>query len=506
MSIKIKENKSHILKTSGKYCECDIVIEPVVETSDVLGTVVPKIEDQNIYPDEGYVGIGSVHIKGVTSDIDEDIKPENIKKGVEILGVKGIYTNADDPNLKPENIKNGVTIYDVEGTYTPSDPNLTPENIKDGVIIHDIKGTYKPNDPDLLPENIAYGVNIFGVTGGLTAGTPNLRYSYTNTSNPYGNRYDANCTGFIDGTNYSSKVVIGSCCETNWNYEEYYPGIVTGVSSSAFKNKTKITDLIISEGISSIGSEAFYGCTGLKEVFFPNSLSSIGASAFLDCNSLISIKLPNKLVSIGRATFASCDNLKEVDISSFESPTNLGDPYPSIGVDAFNTNLSNLEILIPSKYYNDWIEYSNWNDYVKYIYVVDGDGNKFTPGLKTSFELINGQKVNKLTGYGTATTYKLYIPATVSHIEDNAFKNNETIKEVIIPNSITNIGSYAFYGMSSLSEVRFLDFSDGSLPWISSSAFDKPTGERKAVLPSEYINEFKNRYGSYGWFTSYEAL
>lgn len=46
---------------------------------------------------------------------EENLIPENLKKGVTCLGIEGTI---DLENLLPENIKSGVIINGVEGTYT----------------------------------------------------------------------------------------------------------------------------------------------------------------------------------------------------------------------------------------------------------------------------------------------------------------------------------------------------------------------------------------------------
>ena len=54
-------------------------------------TVTPSVTEQTINCDSGYVGIRSVTVNPVTSAIDSNIKPENIVKGVNILGVEGTF-------------------------------------------------------------------------------------------------------------------------------------------------------------------------------------------------------------------------------------------------------------------------------------------------------------------------------------------------------------------------------------------------------------------------------
>lgn len=48
--------------------------------------------EQYVSADEGYDGLNVVIIEAVGSEIDSNIKPENIKSGINILGVIGEYT------------------------------------------------------------------------------------------------------------------------------------------------------------------------------------------------------------------------------------------------------------------------------------------------------------------------------------------------------------------------------------------------------------------------------
>ena len=59
--------------------------EPVLENI----VISPKTIEQTITPNENYDGIGQVKVNAVTSSIDSNIKAENIKKGVTILGITG---------------------------------------------------------------------------------------------------------------------------------------------------------------------------------------------------------------------------------------------------------------------------------------------------------------------------------------------------------------------------------------------------------------------------------
>lgn len=54
-------------------------------------TITPAIKEQVVFPDDNYNGLNKVTVNAVTNEIDENIKSENIKNGVDILGVTGNY-------------------------------------------------------------------------------------------------------------------------------------------------------------------------------------------------------------------------------------------------------------------------------------------------------------------------------------------------------------------------------------------------------------------------------
>ena len=56
-----------------------------------------------------------------------------------------------------------------------------------------------------------------------------------------------------------------------------------------YLNGTKITNLVIPDGITSIGDYAFSGCSSLTSITIPDSVTSIGYRTFEDCNSLTDV-------------------------------------------------------------------------------------------------------------------------------------------------------------------------------------------------------------------------
>ena len=93
-------------------------------------TVTPSVTEQTINCDSGYVGIRSVTVNPVTSDIDSNIKPENIVKGVNILGVEGI---AEKPANPSDQWDYDLLIH-TTGNKAASFPQIVDENGKQYLI------------------------------------------------------------------------------------------------------------------------------------------------------------------------------------------------------------------------------------------------------------------------------------------------------------------------------------------------------------------------------------
>ena len=94
-------------------------------------TVYPKTSQQVITSDVD--GLSSVTVKAVTSLIDPNIKAENIKKGVQILGITGnmvqlvgetreynLYFDSTDELILPTQGYNGITSLNINATYLAS--------------------------------------------------------------------------------------------------------------------------------------------------------------------------------------------------------------------------------------------------------------------------------------------------------------------------------------------------------------------------------------------------
>ena len=109
-----------------------------------------SINTQEITPDDGYIGIKKVTVNGVDNTIDNNITADNIKHGVDILGVTGTYA----PVTKP-----------IEITPSTQEQVKVPDMGVDGFDSVTVHAVDKNIDSNIQAGNIRKGVEILGVTG-----------------------------------------------------------------------------------------------------------------------------------------------------------------------------------------------------------------------------------------------------------------------------------------------------------------------------------------------------
>lgn len=202
----------------------------------------------------------------------------------------------------------------------------------------------------------------------------------------------------------------------------------------------EVSEIIIENGITRIGNGAFEGMRYLQDVSIPSSVTSIGDYAFSSCWDLYQISIPDSVEEIGKNPFLDCSSLQEITLSV---------DHPSLATI---------------------------------------DGVLF---YKPDKKLISYPSIHNETVYR--------IPDGVEIIGDLAFAGNESIMEIVIPDSVQMIGCNPFLGCSNMSCIS-VSPDNVNIGTIENVLFDK---KQKALIcyPSivgQYTYEVPNGILSIG--------
>ena len=149
---------------------------------------------------------------------------------------------------------------------------------------------------------------------------------------------------------------------------------------------------------------------------------SIGNRAFSDCSGLTSVDIPNGVTSIGWGAFNGCSGLTSVTIPSSVTSIDWG---------AFQ-NCSGLT----SVHIKDIVAWCN----ISFTYSTSGESSN--PLVYAHHLYLNGKEIKSLI-----------IPNSVTHVGGYAFSGCSGLTSVTIGNGVTSIGKSAFAGCSGLTSV-----------------------------------------------------
>ncbi len=206
-------------------------------------------------------------------------------------------------------------------------------------------------------------------------------------------------------------------------------------------SRSGLTEIFVSEGITSVGDNAFSGCAKLSKLTIGNSVSKIGNSAFAGCTALGSLVLPNTVTSIGISAFKDCAGLKELalpacldSVVSIENPVFEG----CTGIETVTFTGS-----------GDWCSYG-------------------TSYVHTPWQLSRSNLTEVTVSEG------------VTSVDDNAFNGCAKLSKLTIGNSVSKIGNSAFAGCSSLGSLEL----SAAVTSIGTSAFKDCAGLKELTLPA----------------------
>ncbi len=269
--------------------------------------------------------------------------------------------------------------------------------------------------------------------------------------------------------------------------EVVIPDQVTYIGANAFQQCASLRKVTIGAGVTELPENCFNSCTALTEVNFSDqgNLNYIGIRCFDLCSSLQSITIPEGVDTIDVEAFRRCEKLESVDL-----PSTMVNMYRFVfnGTKIYNDAVQRGEGLI---YIDHWlvastdefrakiqgIGISASTSIINVASVADGtvgiasrvfsacpvlesavipSSVKYVgsycfyncPLLTTArFNSEQGKGLIMLGGRCFQSCPKLlnvHLGNTVQRIEEYAFRYCQYLDSVVIPDSVTSIGTYAF--------------------------------------------------------------
>ena len=273
--------------------------------------------------------------------------------------------------------------------------------------------------------------------------------------------YDAPLTYLVEGDG-----VTVTNCDEDYAGELVIPDSfkgkpVTKIGESAFRERTDLESVTISDSIIIIGDSAFKECRNLRKLTIGNSVQSIGRGAFYNCKRLLSLKIPDSVLIIEEGAFHRSYGLRSLTI---------GSSVKTIGRWAFaGSGITNVTIpksvskiergaFAASDNFTQFIVSPENTSYVSDDGVLF-DINKTTlvqcPGGKAGQYAIpeNVSEIGPAAFYGCKILTSVTIPHSIISIGTEAFGECISLTSVSIPNGVKTIEPYAFMECTSLTIV-----------------------------------------------------
>ena len=268
----------------------------------------------------------------------------------------------------------------------------------------------------------------------------------------------------VDFSNCSSLTTIGKDAFSGCVSLEsvILPDSITTIGNRAFYNCASLKSIVIPDNVTSIGSEAFKYCYSLTAATFGENskLKTLSSYAFQNCNSLESIVIPSGVSTIEYQTFENCYALNNVKLNEglvtlagycFRNCRSLPyivipDSVTTINYDVFWNCQSLCSVTIGKNVTT--IDSNAFNSCGNLLEVINKSALLITPGnsnygyvASNAKQVVSDPAKSKLSINNGFVTYN--DGATVYLV---GYQGNED--SIVIPNNVTRIKQYAFYGRS----------------------------------------------------------
>ena len=275
------------------------------------------------------------------------------------------------------------------------------------------------------------------------------------------------------------------------------PEGITQINNYAFYKNSALTTVSLPTTLNKIGDYVFSNNSSIPSLTLPDNVTSVGQSAFRNCSAMESIHLSEKLSSLNQYVLAGCTSLKSIIIPPSVTEMRIGVFNDDISLTDVTIGDSETALTIGIGKQGKGMFYSNPLENV-YIgrnlrYTADAD-NGFSPfkDLSTIQAVTFSQAgtVTQILPYllnGCSSVKNFLLPESLTFIGGYAFANMGSLENCIVPNNVTTLGEGAFKNDSLLASVVL----SNRLPILNKELFSNCVVLDNLSIPAS-VTEIKN--------------
>jgi len=347
---------------------------------------------------------------------------------------------------------------------------------------------------------------------------------------------DPTACGDYTHWSYADGVLTITGQGSTWNYAER-------AEQPWIEYRYQIQKIVVAEGVTRLGNYVFSRIGNVIEVVLPDSLRIIGEGAFADCGMMTRVTVPKNVTTLSRGAFRYCGGLMnvyfegavptdwgvDVFVAYWDWTDNSAESYPVIqtalryleGAAGWTTptwtdvhgTVYNCSPYDPDAEFDPTAcgDKAHWS-YADGVLTITGEGELWDLGYSSAkpWEEYRWQIRKIVISEGITrignnvfcempNTAEIILPESLTEIGESAFANCD-IASIILPKNLTSIGNYAFRYCGTLTTVYF----EGKTPaqwgknaFVANWNWDEETSQDVPVI------QVTIRYveGAEGWTT-----
>jgi hypothetical protein len=215
-----------------------------------------------------------------------------------------------------------------------------------------------------------------------------------------------------------------------------------------------------------IGNSAFKGCTEMESVSIPDSVTSIDNYAFSSCSGLTEIMLSDFISTLGNYVFLNCSGLSSIVIP--KSVSNIGYAI------CMGCNLTSIEVSEENRWYDSRDDCNA---------IISKNSNSLSQGCSNTIIPEGVTSIGAYAFYGCTDLTALVIPSSVRFIGENTFSYTG-LESIVIPDAVTTIGVRAFAYCSNLASVTL----PKEIKYVPSWCFNGCINLTEITIPDSVTN------------------